>query len=71
MSEVQKERARRWVAELRAEHAMTVAERVANHRSRLRSTRWELSPPPHLDDRNAIKVYAAKLARKRGKMAVD
>ena len=30
--------------------------------------RWELSPPPHPDDRPAIRVYAAKLARKRAKL---
>jgi hypothetical protein len=31
--------------------------------------RWELSPPPHPDDRPAIRAYAAKLARKRAKLA--
>jgi hypothetical protein len=29
--------------------------------------RWELSPPPHPDDRQAIRDFAAKLARKREK----
>ena len=29
--------------------------------------RWELSPAPHPDDREAIRAFAAKLARKRAK----
>ena len=32
-------------------------------------TRWELSPPPHPDDRPAVKALAEKLARKRAKLA--
>ena len=29
--------------------------------------RWELSPPPHPDDRPAIREFADKLSRKRAK----
>ena len=43
-------------------------ERVVKHRAGLQVKRWELSPPPHPDDRPAIRVYAAKLARKRAKL---
>lgn len=47
----------------------TAAERLEKHRAGLPVKRWELSPPPHQDDRAAIKAYAAKLARKRAKLA--
>ena len=50
----------------------TASERVAKLRDRLAdkgAKRWELSPPPHRDDRPAIKAYAAKLSRKRAKLA--
>ena len=47
----------------------TTSERVAKHRASLPAKRWELSPPPHHDDRPAIKAYAARLARKRAKLA--
>lgn len=46
----------------------TSAERTAKRRAGLAEKRWELSPPPHPDDRPAIKAYAAKLARKRAKL---
>ena len=49
--------------------AATATERVTKHRSAIPVKRWELSPPPHPDDRPAIKAYAAKLARKRAKLA--
>lgn len=49
--------------------AKTSAERTAKHRAGLAEKRWELSPPPHPDDRPAIRVFAAKLARKRAKLA--
>ena len=49
--------------------AKTTTERVEKHRAALPVKRWELSPPPHPDDRAAIKAYAAKLARKRAKLA--
>ena len=49
--------------------AKTTTERVEKHRAGLPVKRWELSPPPHPDDRAAIKAYAAKLARKRAKLA--
>ena len=49
--------------------AKTPAERVTKHRAGLPVKRWELSPPPHPDDRAAIKAYAAKLAKKRAKLA--
>lgn len=49
--------------------AATATERVEKHRAALPVKRWELSPPPHPDDRPAIKAYAAKLARKRAKLA--
>lgn len=48
--------------------AKTANERVTKHRAKLPVKRWELSPPPHSDDRAAIKAYAAKLARKRAKL---
>ena len=48
--------------------AKTTTERSAKHRAGLPVKRWELSPPPHPDDRAAIKAYAAKLARKRAKL---
>lgn len=47
----------------------TATERVVKHRAGLPMKRWELSPPPHPDDRAAIKAYAAKLAKKRAKLA--
>ncbi len=31
--------------------------------------RWELSPPPHPDDRAAILAFAQKLARRRERVA--
>ena len=49
--------------------AETATERVQKHRASLPERRWELSPPPHLDDRPAIKALAEKLARKRAKLA--
>lgn len=49
--------------------AKSTTERVAKHRAALPVKRWELSPPPHPDDRAAIKTYAAKLAKKRAKLA--
>ena len=49
--------------------AKTTTERVEKHRASLPVKRWELSPPPHPDDRAAIKAYAAKLARKRANLA--
>ena len=49
--------------------AKTATERGTKHRASLPVKRWELSPPPHPDDRAAIKAYAAKLARKRAKLA--
>ena len=48
------------------------AERTAKLRAGLEDKgikRWELSPPPHPDDRPAIKALAEKLARKRAKLA--
>ena len=59
-----------WSAETKV--AKTVAERVDKHRAVLKTKgvkRLELSPPPHPDDRPAIKAYAAKLARRREKLA--
>ena len=50
--------------------AKTTTERVAKLRDGLENKgvkRWELSPPPHPDDRLAIKAFAEKLARKRAK----
>lgn len=50
--------------------AKTGAERLAKLRAGLEDKgvkRWELSPPPHLDDRPAIKALAARLRRKREK----
>lgn len=47
----------------------TGAERTAKHRAGLAEKRFELSPPPHPDDRPAIKALAEKLARKRAKLA--
>ena len=47
----------------------TSAQRTAKHRAGLVAPRWELSPPPHPGDRLAIKEFAAKLARKRAKLA--
>ena len=50
--------------------AKTTSERVAKLRAGLEDKgvkRWELSPPPHPDDRQAIRDFAAKLARKREK----
>lgn len=50
--------------------AKTGAERVQKLRDGLAEKgvkRWELSPPPHPDDRPAIKAFADKLARKRAK----
>lgn len=32
-------------------------------------TRWELSPPPHPDDRPEIKALADRLQRRRAKLA--
>ena len=49
--------------------AKTSTKRVQKHRASLPVKRWELSPPPHLDDRPAIRAYAAKLAKKRAKLA--
>ena len=52
--------------------AKTVTERVSKLRAGLADKgvkRFELSPPPHLDDRPAIRAYAAKLARRRAKLA--
>jgi hypothetical protein len=49
--------------------AKTTSERVVKHRAGLPVKRWEMSPPPHPDDRAAIKAFAAKLARKRAKLA--
>ena len=52
--------------------AKTSTKRVGKLRAGLADKgvkRWELSPPPHPDDRPAIKAYAAKLARKRAKLA--
>ena len=52
--------------------AKTGAERVAKLRAGLADKgvmRWELSPPPHLDDRAEIKALAEKLQRKRAKLA--
>ena len=49
--------------------AATATERVTKHRAGLPAKRWELSPPPHLEDRPAIKALAEKLARKRAKLA--
>lgn len=51
--------------------AKTTSERVAKLRKDLEEKgvkRWELSPPPHPDDRAAIKAYAEKLARRRAKL---
>lgn len=48
----------------------TSSKRVARLRAGLADKgvkRWELSPPPHPDDRPAIKSFADKLARKRAK----
>ena len=53
-------------------NAVAVKARVAKHRAGLDDKgvkRWELSPPPHLDDRPAIKELAEKLARRRAKLA--
>jgi hypothetical protein len=50
--------------------AKTTTERVIKLRAGLDDKgvkRWELSPPPHPDDRPAIKAFAEKLARKRAK----
>ena len=50
----------------------TATERVAKLRAGLADKgvkRWELSPPPHLDDRPTIKALAEKLARRRAKLA--
>ena len=47
--------------------AKTTKERTAKHRAGLVSKRWELSPPPHPDDRPAIKLLAEQLRRKREK----
>ena len=50
--------------------AKTTSERVKKLRDSLKNKgikRWELSPPPHPDDRPTIKAFAAKLARKRAK----
>ena len=50
----------------------TTSERVGKLRAGLADKgvkRWELSPPPHPDDRPAIKALADKLARKRAKLA--
>lgn len=52
--------------------AKTATERVAKLRAGLKDKgvkRWELSPPPHPEDQPAIKAFAAKLARKRAKLA--
>lgn len=52
--------------------AKTTTERVIKLRAGLDDKgvkRWELSPPPHPDDRPAIKALAEKLARKRAKLA--
>ena len=52
--------------------AKTTSERVAKLRAGLEDKgikRWELSPPPHPDDRATIKAFAEKLARKRAKLA--
>lgn len=52
--------------------AKTTKERVQKLRAGLEDKgvkRWELSPPPHPDDRPAIKALAEKLARKRAKLA--
>ena len=52
--------------------AKTGAERLAKMRAGLKDKgvkRWELSPPPHPDDRPAIKALAEKLARRRAKLA--
>lgn len=52
--------------------AKTSAERVQKLRAGLEDKgvkRFELSPPPHPDDRPAIKEFAAKMARKRAKLA--
>ena len=46
------------------------AERTSKLRAGLKDKgvkRWELSPPPHPDDRPAIKEFAEYLARKRAK----
>ena len=51
--------------------AKTTRERVAKLRAELPTKglkRWELSPPPHPEDRQAIKDFAAKLARRRAKV---
>lgn len=51
-------------------NAVAVKDRVAKLRAVLDDKgvkRWELSPPPHPDDRPAIKSFAEKLARKRAK----
>ena len=47
----------------------TATERNAKRRAGLTVKRFELSPPPHPDDRPAIKALAAKLARRRAKLA--
>lgn len=50
----------------------TTTERVQKLRSGLEdkgAKRWELSPPPHPDDRQAIRDFAAKLARRRARLA--
>ena len=52
--------------------AKTGAERVAKLRDGFEAKgvkRFELSPPPHPDDRPAIKALAEKLARRRAKLA--
>ena len=48
------------------------AERTAKMRAGMEDKgvkRWELSPPPHPDDRPAIRGFAEKLARRRAKLA--
>jgi hypothetical protein len=52
-----------------SQQAKKAAERLVKHRAGLVVKRWELSPPPHPYDRPAIKAFAAKLARKRAKLA--
>ena len=52
--------------------AKTTTERVQKLRAGLADKgvkRFELSPPPHRDDRPEIKALAEKLARKRAKLA--
>ena len=54
--------------------AKTTSERVAKLRAGLEDKgvkRWELSPPPHPDDRPAIKALAEKLARRRAKLVAS